>query len=69
MNAFAAQIIISELKASDSVCPTISTVTGQSGLAAFVRMERMERISRFKNFCGWNLLERVSAVIDRDWKI
>jgi hypothetical protein len=69
MNAFAAQIIISELKASDSVCPTIPTVTGQSGLAAFVRMERMERISRFKNFCGWNLLERVSAVIDRDWKI
>lgn len=69
MNAFAAQIIISQLKAPDGVDPTSPTKAGHFGLTAFVEMETMERVARFDRFCGRKLLERVSVVIDRDWKV
>lgn len=69
MNAFAAQMIISELKAPEGVDPTSPTKVGHFGLTGFVEMERMERVARFGRFCGRKLLERVSVVIDRDWEI
>ncbi len=67
MNAFAAQVIIQELKAPEGVNPDSPTKAGQFGLTSFVEMGREQRISKFSRFCGTRVLERVSA-IDAKWE-
>ena len=68
MNAFAAQAVISGLKAPDGVDPTGPTKAGLFGLAAFVDMAAEQRIVRFGPLCGRRLLERVNAVVDANWR-
>lgn len=68
LNAFAAQIIISELKAPDGVNLSSPTKAGQFGLTAFVEMAPAQRIARFGRICGARLLTRVSAIVDGVWE-
>jgi hypothetical protein len=68
LNAFAAQVIISQLKAPEGVDTASPTKAGQFGLTAFVEMAREQRIALLGKFCGRKLLERVSAVVDGMWE-
>ena len=69
LNAFAAQAIISELKEPEGVNPLSPSKAGLFGIVAFVEMTVEQRIARFGPLCGKGLIERVSAVIDTDWRI
>lgn len=69
MNAFAAQAIISELKEPEGVNPLSPSKAGLFGIVAFVEMTVEQRVVRFGPLCGRGLIERVSAVIDTDWRI
>jgi hypothetical protein len=69
MNAFAAQAVISEVKEPDGVNPLSPSKAGLFGMVAFVEMTVQQRIIRFGPICGRGLIERVSAVIDTDWRI
>jgi hypothetical protein len=64
MNAFAAQAIISSVKAPDGVDTRSPTKAGHFGLTAFVEMGREQRVARFGHICGRRILENASAVID-----
>ena len=72
MNAFAAQVILSELKApldatQDENCETNERKVDY-GLTAFVKMSLQERIARFELLLGGRrVLERVSRVLDARW--
>jgi len=68
MNAFAAQAVMAELKEPDGVNPLSPSKAGLFGLPAFVDMAVEQRITRFGPLCGRALIERVSAVIDADWR-
>lgn len=62
MNAFAAQAILSELRASPS------DPDSDFGLTAFVKMEPPERLARFEGLLGGRgLLTRVSKTLDARW--
>jgi hypothetical protein len=67
MNAFAAQAIISSVKAPYGVDPRSLTKAGHFGLTAFVEMSREQRLARFGHLCGTRILESVSAAIDARW--
>ncbi len=69
MNAFAAQATISALKDPEGVNPLSPSKAGLFGIVAFVEMSVEQRIARFGPLCGRGLIERVSAVIDTDWRI
>lgn len=69
MNAFAAQAIMAELKELDGVNALSPSKAGLFGLPAFVDMALEQRITRFGPLCGRGLIERVSTVIDADWRI
>jgi hypothetical protein len=69
MNAFAAQAIMAELKEPDGVNALSPSKAGLFGLPAFVDMALEQRITRFGPLCGRGLIERVSTVIDADWRI
>ncbi|KAE9371387.1 hypothetical protein N431DRAFT_410045 [Stipitochalara longipes BDJ] len=69
MNAFAAQAVIAELKEPDGVNALSPSKAGLFGLPAFVDMAVEQRITRFGPLCGRGLIERVSAVIDADWRV
>ena len=71
MNAFAAQVILSELKLPD-IDP--SNTRGQLGvkegfgLSVFVRMSLTERLARFQNLLGGSkVLKTTSRVLDARW--
>lgn len=72
MNAFAAQIILAELKAPELPYDTETNFdqgSGVFGLTAFVQMPLPERIARFETvFGGRRLLCRVSRVMDARWR-
>ena len=72
MNAFAAQVILAELKAPELPYDTSTNSDQDScefGLTAFVKMSLSERIERFENvFGGRRLLCRVSRMIDARWR-
>ena len=72
MNAFAAQVILSELKAPLDATPDESREMNERkvdyGLTAFVKMSLQERIARFELLLGGRrVLERVSRVLDARW--
>lgn len=71
MNAFAAQAVLSILKASTrqlSHAQTIGSVPREFGLAAFLSMTVNERIRRFGALMGGDrVLRRVSSVVDAEW--
>lgn len=67
MNAYAAQLIISRLKAPEGVNSGSPSKAGLYGLNAFVEMGRDQRIVSFGEACGSKVLERVCAVIDKRW--
>jgi hypothetical protein len=67
MNAFAAQAIISSVKAPDEVDTRSPTKAGHLGLTAFVEMGKEQRVARFGHICGRRILESASAVIDARW--
>ena len=83
MNAFAAQVVLSELKAPSEPVAQIQTchtaedaVEGMAtegrgekyGLAAFVDMSVQERVDRFEVLLGGgNVIRRVSSVLDARW--
>lgn len=69
MNAFAAQAIMAELKEPEGVDALSPSKAGLFGLPAFLDMAMEQRITRFGPLCGRGLIERVSAVIDADWRI
>ena len=71
MNAFAAQVILSELKLPD-IDP--SDTQGQLaakegfGLSVFIRMSLAERLARFQNLLGGSkVLKSISRVLDARW--
>ena len=78
MNAFAAQAVLSELKAPQvgedggEELATTGQRVGQGeryGLAAFVTMEEGERMERFgRLFGGRKVLETVGRVLDGGWR-
>ncbi|KAL2070508.1 hypothetical protein VTL71DRAFT_13534 [Oculimacula yallundae] len=68
LNAFAAQAVISILKAPDGVDAGSPSKIGHFGLTAFVEMGTQERIARFGSICGHRVLSRVSAVLDAKWQ-
>lgn len=72
MNAFAAQVVLAELKAPELPYDTWTNVDqgyGEFGLTTFVMMSLPERIERFEHiFGGRRLLYRVSRVIDAHWR-
>jgi len=67
MNAFAAQVVVTKLKAPDGVDATSPTKAGLFGLAAFVEMGREQRIAVLGDICGRGVIERVSAIVDARW--
>jgi hypothetical protein len=69
MNTFAAQSIIDGLKPPENVDNIMPTKMGLFGLSAFVEMGGMQRTRRFDCTLGRTLIERVSGVIDEEWKI
>lgn len=67
LNAFAAQCVLSELKAPDQSIHGPQE-QGDFGLNALIRMPLKERLTRFERlFGGRNLLIRVSKVLDATW--
>lgn len=63
MNAYAAQAILTMLKAPDQ-----NEVDADFGLTAFVKMSVQERIAQFETLLGGKrVLERVSGVLDARW--
>lgn len=72
MNAFAAQVVLAELKPPELPYGTWTNSDqglGEFGLTAFVKMSLHERIQRFETlFGGRRLLCRVSRVIDAHWR-
>lgn len=76
LNAFAAQVVLTELKppvspegiSSDSVVVPDYDAS-LYGIASFVRMKGEERVKRFAEALGGRrILERVSGVLDLRWK-
>lgn len=72
MNAFAAQVILSELKAPLDASQDDNNEMNERkvdyGLTAFVKMSLQERIARFELLLGGRrVLERVSRVLDARW--
>jgi hypothetical protein len=67
LNAFAAQAIISSVKAPDEEDTRSPTKARHFGLTAFVEMGRKQRVARFGHICGRRILESASAVIDARW--
>jgi hypothetical protein len=67
MNAFAAQVVISMLKAPEGVDGSSPSKAEYFGLNAFVEMGREARLARFGDICGMKLIERVSKVIEATW--
>ncbi|KAI9709526.1 MAG: hypothetical protein M1820_003286 [Bogoriella megaspora] len=67
MNAYAAQVVLSELKPSDNLLNGTQN-DGSNGLAAIVRMSCAERIQKFETLLGGRkLLMTVSQVFDKKW--
>ena len=72
MNAFAAQVILSDLKAPDQPDDIQSNnMSGTChGLPAFIAMEPQERLQRFEGLLGGcKLLTHASTLIDADWAV
>ncbi|KAJ9644628.1 hypothetical protein H2199_003591 [Coniosporium tulheliwenetii] len=78
LNAFAAQVVLAELKKpastpppqahSSSVESTPSSNDGDFGVAAFVKMSADERMRRFEGLLGGRrVLRRVSGALDQRW--
>ena len=71
LNAFAAQVVLSELKAppeSETEMLGEEERAEKYGLSAFVRMSERERLSRFEVLLGGGrVLGRVSRVLDARW--
>ena len=71
MNAFAAQVVLAELKApagSRDGLDANDQFFSDYGLSGFVKMSLYERINRFEHiFGGTRLLQRVSRNIDVGW--
>lgn len=71
MNAFAAQVVLAELKApagSRDGLEVNDQFFSDYGLSGFVKMSLYERINRFEHiFGGTRLLQRVSRNIDGGW--
>jgi len=69
LNAFAAQVIIAELKAPEGVNHRSASKAGMFGLTGFVELGRQQIIDKFGPICGTKLMARVSALIDRGWEV
>lgn len=76
LNAFAAQVVLAELKEPDGPCPSrgldISSLasgsTADTFLRAFVRMAPEERIRRFEMLLGGRrVLTRVNKALEQQW--
>jgi len=67
MNAFAAQLILMELKPPSELTPVSEALYG---LPAFVHMTLAQRYERFGRLLGGTkVLSRASAVLDADWTL
>ncbi|OQV06960.1 hypothetical protein CLAIMM_11456 [Cladophialophora immunda] len=64
LNPMAAQVVLGGLRRSDS--PEI-TLDQDWGLRRFVKMDPDERMDMFAETLGQGVLERVNAVLDKDW--
>ena len=63
MNAFAAQAVLTELKASEG------RPSPEFGLPAFVKMSADQRVKRFEQLLGGRkVLLQVSANLDAQWQ-
>ena len=68
MNAYAAQVVLAELKEPEGGMVADERAGRSSGLAAFVKMGREERIRRFEMVLGGRkILEEVGRVFDSRW--
>lgn len=67
MNAFAAQVVLAQMKAPEGVDGSSPSRAGCFGLTGFVEMAKQERIARFEGLCGRKLLKRVSEAIEIGW--
>ena len=68
LNAFAAQVVLAELKSRDSPGDGCMKDHGKCGLPAFLSISEEERIARFEHRIGGTvLLNRVSKVLDAKW--
>ncbi|MCJ1298077.1 hypothetical protein MMC08_000866 [Hypocenomyce scalaris] len=71
MNAYGAQVVLAELKASSNEMKATSSLLDPAinfGLTAFVNMSVEERLRRFETlFGGRQLLLRVSKTLDAQW--
>ena len=66
MNSYAAQVVVTDLKAPEGVHPSKH---GVFGISAFVQMDHNERIRRFCPILGGErVLGRVSSVVDARWR-
>ncbi|OBT68543.1 hypothetical protein VE03_01695 [Pseudogymnoascus sp. 23342-1-I1] len=66
MNPYAAQAVVSALKAPEGLQPSRC---GMFGISGFVEMDHNERVRRFGHiFDGDRVLRRVSSVIDARWR-
>jgi predicted nuclease of predicted toxin-antitoxin system len=67
-NAYAAQAILSVLKAPEGVNLESPSKAGIFGITAFVEMSFEERVERFEILLGGKrVLQQVSAIIDAQW--
>jgi hypothetical protein len=68
MNAYAAQVVIAELKAPEGVDVATGSKAGLFGITAFVEMAQEERTLRFEQLLGGRrVLEKVGRVLDANW--
>ena len=70
MNAYAAQVVLSKLRASDDDRVLMPNSMMVYGLPAFIVMSMEQRFSHFEQFLGGRkVLHRVSELVDATWMI
>jgi hypothetical protein len=68
MNAFAAQAVISQVKAPEGVEVNSPSKAGMFGITALVEMGSQERLRRFEGLLGGSrVLNRVGRLLDGNW--
>jgi hypothetical protein len=70
MNAFASQVVLSELRATAQGDLNFGNNAGpEFGLAAFVKMSATERLQRFERLLGGEkVLRNASIRLDSSWR-
>lgn len=68
LNAYAAQVVLGQLKCSVTANGYVKEATGLSGLPVFVQMSEEDRVQRFGPLVGGEtMIRRASKLIDARW--